>query len=76
MISTLTSIQKFIVDNTGENPESQSWCPGANEIIDLTLIPLTGTKLVYSHEYDTYCAEVFCNNHENCKLCLTKEIVE
>lgn len=68
-----STTQRFLIDNTIGNPESQSWCPGADENIDLSLVPRTGTAIVFSVEYDTYCPEVFCDTHENCKSCLKRE---
>jgi hypothetical protein len=47
--------------------ESLSWCPGAQEWIDISEIE--EEELVFSSSYDTYCPIWFCRSHEDCLLC-------
>lgn len=50
-----------------ENSESLSYCPGAQDMIDLS--KFEEDEQLYSAEYNTYCVIYFCGKHLDCEIC-------
>lgn len=50
-----------------EHEESQSYCVGADDIIQLNDYPEEQWR--YSEYYDTYCVQPFCGKRKECIFC-------